>query len=178
MKILVVASQNPVKAQAAISGLRRMFPEEVVELRTVSVESGVGHQPMTEAETLTGAENRARAAAALEPEADYWVGIEGGIEELADGMLAYAWIVVLAKEATGKGRTGGFLLPESVASLVRAGKELGDANDEVFGRENSKQQEGAIGLLTGNVMDRTELYEHAMVLALAPIKSASYFESS
>jgi len=25
-------------------------------------------------------------------------------------------------------------------------------------------------------MDRTELYEHAMVLALVPIKSAVYFE--
>jgi len=67
-------------------------------------------------------------------------------------------------------------LPEAVARLVRAGKELGDANDIVFGRENSKQQEGAIGLLTGKVMDRTELYEHAMVLALAPIKGAEYFQ--
>ena len=178
MKTLVVASQNPVKAKAAVGGYRRMFPEDPVELETVAVDSGVGHQPMTEAETLAGAENRARAAAELRPEADFWVGIEGGIEDLADGMLAYAWIVVLSKGPTGKGRTGGFLLPEAVAGLVRAGHELGDANDQVFGRQNSKQQEGAIGLLTGKVMDRTELYEHAMVLALAPIKSATYFESS
>jgi inosine/xanthosine triphosphatase len=178
VKILVVASKNPVKARAAAGGFRRMFPGEEIELRTVSVESGVAHQPMSEAETLTGAENRARAAAALEPEADYWVGIEGGIEDLAAGMLAYAWVVVLSAGPTGKGRTGGFLLPEAVARLVRSGRELGDANDEVFGRQNSKQQEGAIGLLTGKVMDRTELYEHAMVLALAPVKSARYYESS
>lgn len=176
MKTLVVASQNPVKANAALGGFKRMFPESEIQLQTVSVESGVGHQPMTEAETLQGAENRANAAARQVPQADFWVGIEGGIEDLSDGMLAYAWIVVLSSGPPGKGRTGGFLLPEAVARLVRQGMELGDANDIVFGRENSKQQEGAIGLLTGKVMDRTELYEHAMVLALAPLKSATYYQ--
>jgi inosine/xanthosine triphosphatase len=176
VKTLVVASKNPVKANAALGGCERMFPEVDFQLQTVSVESGVSHQPMTEAETLQGAENRARAAAYAVPQADFWVGIEGGIEDLSDGMLAYAWIVVLSAGPTGKGRTGGFLLPEAVARLVREGQELGDANDIVFGRRNSKQQEGAIGLLTGKVMDRTELYEHAMVLALVPVKSRAYFQ--
>ncbi len=175
MKTVVVASRNPVKARATLAGFERMFPEAEFRLHTVSVESGVSHQPMTEAETLQGAENRARAARESVSEGDYWVGIEGGIEDMVEGMLAYAWIVVLSSGPTGKGRTGGFLLPESVARRVRAGQELGDANDAVFGRSNSKQQEGAIGLLTGKVMDRTELYEHAMVLALAPIKGAEFF---
>lgn len=176
MKTLVVASKNPVKANATLAGFRKMFPETEFQLQTVSVDSGVSHQPMTEKETLRGAENRAQSAAQMVPRADFWVGIEGGIEDLLDGMLAYAWIVVLSAGPTGKGRTGGFLLPEAVARLVREGTELGDANDTVFGRQNSKQQEGAIGLLTGKVMDRTELYEHAMVLALAPIKGAEYFQ--
>jgi len=176
LKTIVVASQNPVKANATLAGFRRMFPGAEFQLQTVAVESGVGSQPMTEAETLRGAENRAGAAAQIVPQADFWVGIEGGIEDLSDGMLAYAWVVVLSAGPTGRGRTGGFLLPEAVARLVREGKELGDANDRVFGRENSKQQEGAIGLLTGKVMDRTELYEHAMVLALVPVKSRAYFQ--
>ena len=176
MKTLVVASRNPVKANAALAGFERMFPDSEFQLQTVTVESGVGQQPKSEAETLRGAENRASAAARKIPQADFWIGIEGGIEDLSDGMLAYAWVVVRSAGPTGKGRTGGFLLPEAVARLVREGKELGDANDIVFGRENSKQQEGAIGLLTGNVMDRTELYEHAMVLALAPIKSPAYYQ--
>lgn len=178
MKRVIVASGNPVKVNATREGFRRMFPEAEFDFETVSVDSGVGHQPMTETETLRGAENRARAASEAVTEADYWVGIEGGIEDLADGMLAYAWIVILGDGPTGRGRTGGFLLPDAVAQLVREGKELGDANDIVFGRENSKQQEGAIGLLTGKVMDRTGLYEHAVVLALAPIKSAVYFQPS
>ena len=175
MKTIVVASHNPVKANATLASFERMFPGTEFLLKTVSVESGVSEQPMSENETLRGAENRADSARQAVPDADFWVGIEGGIEDLSHGMLAYAWIVVLADEAEGKGRTGGFLLPESVASLVREGVELGHANDRVFCRENSKQQEGAIGLLTGNILDRTELYEHGVILALAPIKSAAYF---
>ena len=175
MKTVVIASHNPVKANATLAGFERMFPQAEFELQTVSVESGVSDQPMSEAETLQGAENRAEAARKAVPEADFWVGIEGGIEDLSHGMLAYAWIVILSDGPVAKGRTGGFLLPETVASLVRAGMELGHANDQVFGRENSKQQEGAIGLLTGKILDRTELYEHGVLLALAPIKSSEYF---
>ena len=176
MKTIIVASRNPVKVKAARAGFERMFPETRFDIASVSVESGVSHQPMSETETLQGAKNRARAARIARPEADDWVGIEGGIEDLSHGMLAYAWIVVLADGPTGKGRTGGFLLPEAVARLVRSGEELGEANDRVFGRENSKQQEGAIGLLTDKILDRTELYEHGVLLALAPIKSSRFFE--
>ena len=175
MKTIVVASHNPVKANATLAGFERMFPNAEFQLLTVSVDSGVSDQPMSEAETLNGAENRAAAARDAVPEADFWVGIEGGIEDLSHGMLAYAWIVILSDGPDAKGRTGGFLLPETVAVLVRGGKELGDANDEVFGRENSKQQEGAIGLLTGKVLERTELYEHGVLLALAPIKGSGFF---
>ena len=41
--------------------------------------SGVAEQPVGKAETLLGATNRAKAAMALHPDADYWLGIENGI---------------------------------------------------------------------------------------------------
>jgi non-canonical (house-cleaning) NTP pyrophosphatase len=34
-----------------------------------------------------------------------------------------------------------------------------------------KQANGAIGILTGDVIDRTELYQHAVILALVPFKN-------
>jgi non-canonical (house-cleaning) NTP pyrophosphatase len=46
--------------------------------------------------------------------------------------------------------------------------ELGDADDLVFGRQNSKQKSGAVGLLTHNRVTRRTLYEQAVVLALIP----------
>jgi inosine/xanthosine triphosphatase len=175
VKTIVVASANPVKLQATLHGFQRMFPGEQFQLQTVAVPSGVDDQPGSDEETLRGATNRAANAAAALPEADYWAGIEGGVEERGSEMAGYAWIVVRAQGLTGKGRTGTFFLPRRVAELVRQGLELGDADDVVFGRSNSKQENGAVGLLTGNVIDRAELYEQAIVLALIPFRNPELY---
>ena len=90
-------------------------------------------------------------------------------------MAAFAWIVVRSKEMMGKGRTGTFFLPHAVAELIRQGKELGEADDIVFGRSNSKQENGAVGLLTDNAIDRVQLYEHAVILALIPFKNEALY---
>ncbi|MFQ5526621.1 MAG: inosine/xanthosine triphosphatase [Thermoanaerobaculia bacterium] len=171
MQIVVVASNNPVKVGAVEAAFARMVPGEQFEALGVGVESGVANQPASDRETRVGAESRADAAAELRPEADYWVGIEGGIEDGDAGMRAFAWVVVRSAFGVGRARSGTFFLPDEVARLVRGGKELGEADDIVFGRSNSKQEEGAIGLLTRGVLDRRDLYEHAVVLALAPLKN-------
>ena len=93
-------------------------------------------------------------------------------------MMAFAWIVVKSREQEGKSRSGSFLLPRPIVDLIRQGVELGDADDRVFGRSNSKQGNGAIGILTNDVIDRTGLYEHAVILALTPfIKKELYLRS-
>lgn len=175
MKKIVIASTNPVKMQAALQGFERMFPEQAFEIHSVSAASGVRAQPLSSQETLQGAHNRACAAHRQAPQADYWVGIEGGIEDCDEEMAAFAWVVVYTPRLTGKGRTGTFFLPPVVADLIRQGKELGEADDIVFNKNNSKQANGAIGILTGDVIDRTRLYEHAVVLALAPFKNSELY---
>ena len=175
MPQVIVASTNPVKIQAALAGFQRLFPEQSWEARGLSVPSGVGHQPMTDAETRQGALNRARAAQAAVPAADFWVGIEGGCEELHGRLACFAWAIILGRGQAGESRTGMFFLPEAVAALVRAGVELGEADDRVFGRVNSKQGNGAVGLLTGDVIDRLAYYEHALILALVPFRNAALY---
>ena len=49
------------KAQAALNGFQRMFPAESFEILPRPAPSGVSDQPMTSAETLQGALNRAAA---------------------------------------------------------------------------------------------------------------------
>lgn len=179
MMKIVVASTNPVKLQAVRDGFARMFPGVEFEILPASVPSGVSHQPSSSAETLRGALNRARNAAQAYPLADYWVGVEGGVEMdgeiFAGEMQAFAWIVVQSRQRVGKGRTGTFFLPPAVAELVRQGVELGEADDIVFGRSNSKQENGAVGILTGDVIDRAGLYEPAVIFALIPFKNPDLY---
>ena len=174
-QVVVVGSKNPVKGGAALSAFQRMFPEADLALELVSVPSGVSPQPIGDEETIEGAVARARGAEKERPGADYWVGIEGGIDETEGGMIAFAWVVVIGCGGSGRSRTGCFFLPDQVAELVRQGMELGEADDIVLGRENAKQQEGAIGLLTDRAMDRKELYEHAVVLALVSLKNPELY---
>lgn len=175
MKTIVLASKNPVKIKATLEGFKRMFPHEAFELKLASVSSGVSNQPMSSEETLQGAFNRAQQAVEMIPTGDFWVGIEGGVEEAQGEMTAFAWVVVLTRGKAGKGRTGTFFLPMRVAQLIREGKELGEADDIVFGKTNSKQKNGAIGILTGNVIDRTRLYEGAVIMALVPFKNPELY---
>jgi len=181
VKTIVVASQNPVKLRAAQDGFARLFPSQPFDFQSVAVPSGVQAQPFTSAETLQGALNRARAAREKIPSAAYWVGIEGGVAESPEGDLttgelwAFAWVAVLDGERVGKGRTGAFMLPPPVARLVRQGKELGEADDIVFSQTNSKQSTGAVGLLTGDVIDRQSYYVQAIILALIPFKNSGLY---
>lgn len=172
MPKLIVASKNPVKINAAREGFEQVFPNETFDVSGVSVPSGVSDQPMTNEETLQGALNRATNAREKSPDANYWVGIEGGIEDTDSGMQCFAWVVILSQDdVVGRGQTAIFYLPLEVAKLVRDGVELGYADDQVFGRENSKQTNGAIGLLTDDAVDRTSYYVQAVIMALVPFKN-------
>ena len=174
---VVVASENPVKIEAVRCGFERMFPGWRFEIEGLSAPSGVSEQPLSDQEALQGAINRAQNAMRSAPQATYWVGVEGGVQAEQDGMSAFAWIVVQSRGMLGKGRTGTFYLPPAIADLVNQGFELGQADDIVFGKSNSKQENGAIGLLTGDVIDRTGLYEQAVILALIPFKNAARYET-
>ncbi len=171
MPKVIVASENPVKINAVARSFKEMFPMESFEVRGVAVTSGVNQQPQSDTETLRGALNRLDNACQT-TKADFWVGIEGGIEEKNSDMEAFAWVVIKAKNGQlGKGRTATFFLPPAVVSLIKQGRELGEADDIVFGQTNSKQENGAVGILTNNVIDRTKYYTTAIILALIPFKN-------
>lgn len=176
MKI-VVASINPVKLASVERGFFKMFSNASIEVEGVEVSSGVAAQPMTNEETLRGANNRAEQARSQRPKADFWVGIEGGADEEDGDLCTFAWIVVTDGRRLGRARTGTFFQPPAVVKLMREGMELGHADDVVFGQNNSKQQNGAVGLLTHDVIDRTELYSHAVVLALIPFVNTNHYSS-
>jgi len=170
---VVVTSRNPVKLQAVEQAFVHSFPGVELDIEPVSVPSGVSDQPMSDAETRQGARNRVAAGRSARPDADYWVGLEGGLEEIDGELMASAWMVIGGPGgAVHEARTPTLPLPPGIHALVRSGMELGDANDRVFGTHNSKQDQGAFGLLTGGRMTRAGIYAQALELALVPFTHA------
>jgi inosine/xanthosine triphosphatase len=168
MKI-AVGSTNPVKVTAVRKMISRIWPE--AEITPVSVPSGVGDMPMTDEETLTGAKNRAIAAqSALD--ADFGIGLEGGVHPEPFGLTLHGWVVVVdGNGRIGIGGGGRLPLPDHIAQKVLAGTELGQVMDEVLGDQNSKQKGGAVGALTNGLILREETFALAVAYALAPFVS-------
>lgn len=176
MKKIIIASKNPVKLNAALNGFQKVFPNEKFIIEAISVPSGVSEQPKNNEETYLGALNRVNNASKNIVDADYFVGIEGGIQEKDLEMEGFAWIIVKGKNGIiGKSRTSTFFLPSQVVKLIKQGMELGEANDIVFNKINSKQDTGAVGILTNNLIDRTKYYTEAVILALIPFINVSLY---
>lgn len=172
MKSVIVTSKNPVKLDATKKAFSLMFPDEVFDFQTVSVPSGVPDQPSSDGETRQGAVNRVNN---VKEDADFVVGIEGGIEYEGDDVVSSAWACIKHEGALSSSRSATFNLPARVVALLRAGKELGHASDIVFDHDNVKQKQGTIGILTDNVVDRVGLYIHPLCFALIPFRNKELY---
>jgi len=176
MKKVIIASKNPVKINATQKAFERVFPAENFEFIGMQVPSFVSNQPMSDEETLEGAINRAENAKLARKDADFWVGIEGGIKTDGIDMDAFGWMIVLSEKRFGQARSCSFPLPPYVARAVNAGQELGHVNDAFFKMHNSKQGGGAVGSLTNNLVTRMDLYVQPLILALIPFMQENLFE--
>ena len=168
MKI-VVTSHNPVKIAAVRNAFQSQFSGQEIHLIPIAVESGVTDQPMSDQETRLGARNRVSNARQEFDDADYWVGLEGGLDVFDDQLMAFAWMVIANREnQISETRSVTLPLPPKIQALVQGGMELGEANDQVFSTLNSKQGGGAFGLLTDGLMTRESIYTQTLILALIP----------
>ncbi|MBC8086239.1 MAG: inosine/xanthosine triphosphatase [Phycisphaerae bacterium] len=175
---VVVGSTNPVKLAAVRAVIARVAPDAAVQ--GVAVASGVPDQPWGDEETRQGAAERARRALLHDAhaDADLGVGVEGGVVQEPDGTVrTCAWAFVCTRDGRqGVGGSLAIVLPPEVADLVRAGTELGHAIDAVAKLVDSKRRSGAVGILTGGLIDRQRAYEPLITYALAPFLAADYYE--
>ena len=166
---VVVASTNPVKINAVKLAFESILKKGSFSFIGVKASSEVSEQPKSDTETLLGAKNRIKNAKILSPDAHFYVGLEGGVEDIDGELHEFAWIVIESIAGkVGKGKSCTFIAPSIFRKLVLDGREIGEICDTIFGMSNSKQDLGAIGILTKGIISRTEQYRHAVVSALIP----------
>ena len=75
--------------------------------------------PSSDEEIARNAYTRAANAKSAFPEADFWVGIEGGMEEVEGDVWVYGWVVVMDKEGkVGRAKTAVFSVPKEARDLI------------------------------------------------------------
>ncbi len=174
MKV-VVGSNNPVKVAAVREAFSAVFPTRDFTYESCSAASNVSEQPIGSKETRAGAYNRAEDCKLMCPEADFWVGLEGGIEKEENQYWVIAWMCVMSPTKIGYGKAGAFALPNQITTLLEQGTELGHATDSVFKEVNSKHRSSTVGLLTDDVITRTDYYREALVYALIPFNKPELY---
>lgn len=171
--IIAVASANPAKISAVEQALNQLFTDVAILCEGFATESGVAAQPMSAEETLQGALNRLTALTQAQPQADYCVALEAGLE----GDSSFAWIAISHKGKISKSRSASLPLPPAVIQALMQGAELGDVMDKLFATHNVKQQGGAIAMLTNHKLTRSQVYQQAVILAMIPFLQAELFNN-
>jgi inosine/xanthosine triphosphatase len=162
-----VGSTNPAKLEAVHRALARLAPGCSVE--GVVVSSGVAAQPVGDEETRQGAISRARTTLAASG-ADVAFGLEGGVIFEGDVPWLVSWVAAVDRDGRiGEASGLRMRLPQVAAARLRAGDELGDVIDDLFGVHASKQHAGAIGLLTEGFVSRTDAFADLVAMACAPL---------
>ena len=134
---------------------------------------------------MAGARGRAEALGRMAHERRepwrYFVGLEGGLDMLAETgrrqVFLQSWAYVA--DATGRGafgQSGGVLLPEALAKeVLDRGVELSVAIDAFAGGHGIRDAEGAWGVLTGNLITRQEAFRFALINAFAPFVNPALY---
>jgi len=166
-----VTTLNPLKTNAAKTAFECFFDE--VEVHSFKSRSTLKKQPVDD-QIPRGAMLRAREA--IELGYDYGVGIEGGL--LHSGGMAYltGFSAIISKSGEMHGAWGlAFECPPPILSRVEHGEELGAIMDELLGRTGVKTQEGAIGVLSKNKIDRLRLTTDSVIAALMPFVNKEFY---
>lgn len=178
MKVLI-GSKNPVKIGAVKDAFSCYFDN--VEVEGVEVESSVSDQPIDE-ETFEGAEHRAKILKKLNEKANigasFFVGIEGGAINIYSKWFAFGAVCIMdTKGNLGFGTSPMFELWQEAVKEVLDGIELGDVMGKITGDYEVKRKGGAVGFLTGGVVERKDLYVQGLKLAIIPfLKEELYFK--
>jgi len=180
--IVAVGSTRRPKLDGVRDALIELTPQfgAHTEFEVIGVEapSGVRDTPISRAEMMQGARNRAehlRDVALAKPESwTYFIGVEGGLEIIQENGARWVflenWAYVLDRGDRGSfGQSGAVAVPELLAGrVVDHGDQLANAVDEFAGSKGIRDAQGAWGVLTRDLVTRRDAFRLAVINAFAP----------
>ena len=175
--IVALGSKNPIKYKATVLSFQQFFPNEEIIVKAVAVKSGVSDMPTSMEETIQGATNRAYRARQQIKEADFGVGIEGGLFYVNSFWYLQAWIVIVANRRPYKTAAATFALPvpqQIINPIMKEHVELEEVVKKMFFIEDIGEKIGFFGLATKEAVTRLDAFCHAFSAALYPFYNENF----
>jgi inosine/xanthosine triphosphatase len=188
MMKIALGSDRAAKVEAVRASLARIAARfeswREVEIIARAVETDAPAMPLTDEQLMRGA--RARAWAVRElltregTSAQLYVGLEGGFHSVSidDYWTTFlrGWAYATDGERGSFGASPSIIVPDSIARRVIDGQmELGPVMDEVAGERDVRSRQGAWGVLSRDLLTRSESFETALIAAFAPFYNAKLY---
>lgn len=149
------------------------------------VASGVRDTPVSAGESMQGARQRTdqliRRARENRESYPYYVGLEGGLDVIKEGscrVFLESWAYVSDGSVGYFGRSGGIEIPQALAGeVLENGVDLSMAIDKYAGMAGIRDNQGAWGVLSRDLISRREAFRIAVIAAFAPFYNAKMYES-
>jgi len=197
-----IGSNNKAKVKAvreAVEELHYVFPAsfpEPIRLEAMTTETSVPDMPLNQQMMRKGALERALFVynhfTSKGISIDLAVGLEGGVYAV-EGVKTIVDVKTIGEDATiflqnwvyvfdGKrgvfGSSASLPLPESIrSSLYREGKELAEVIDHLSGLKDVRSNNGAFGILTADLITRTQAFKEAVIAAMVPFLNKRYYRT-
>ena len=200
--VIAVGSTRKPKLNAVSAALESfaafLSPDAPCKVVGVEVESGVSHTPTLRQELMRGA--RLRAEALVEANLresrgwNFFVGLEGGLDVVHEPAIPRAasdaevpsvrvflesWAYITDGLSGYFGRSPAVEVPEALAyEVLDLGVELSVAIDKFAGAVGIRDNQGAWGVLTSDLVSRQEAFRIAVVAAFAPFYNSQMYQQS
>lgn len=181
--IIAIASTRAPK----VAGVRRAFAKAAsmlpvdqagITFTMHTVESGVADTPKSIEELTRGALMRARTLAdRLGAEADYCIGVEGGLFTVGGKVFLQSWSCICDATRHAFGSSGGIEIPAALArAVMEEGADLGVVVDGFAEQHDVRSKQGTWGILTNDLVTREDSFELATFSALMPFFNLSMYD--
>jgi len=177
---VVAGTTNPTKISGIRNAFKEVFPHETIDVVPRRVENRVGPQPIGLDSIFVGALNRLLSCIKAEGQADFYVGVEAGILNVAGVWIDVHLALVTDLKLVGLGLSPAFMLPSIIVDKVITGEgtELDVVVDSLFGTRDIGSKGGVIKILTNGMVTREDLVKSAVLIALVPWISAELYKEA
>ncbi|MBY8981305.1 MAG: inosine/xanthosine triphosphatase [Candidatus Lokiarchaeota archaeon] len=175
---LCVGSLNPTKIEAVNLAYNKFYKN--YNINYIKTDSKVADQPIEMEAILEGAFNRAKNALVFlkknkkDNSEIYGIGIEAGLAKISlanSNYMDFQFCVIMDEnEKISLGSGIAFEYPQFVIDRIFSEKdnEIGNIMGRLANNINLKNESGAIGFLSKNIINRKDILFQAVICALLP----------
>jgi inosine/xanthosine triphosphatase len=188
-----IGSKNKVKISACKNALEALKTVSLIDSELeitfypVETETSVPDMPLSREILMKGALQRAlfvyKNLEEQDTIVDYALGMEGGVytinfnHRVKQHAFLQNWVYAFNGNIGFFGSSASLPLPENIShALFKEKRELSEVMDSLSGRQDVRSKEGAFGILTNNLITRSDSFETALMNALTPFFNKRYYQ--